>query len=291
MLAARALAGSEKAPTMIAVAIPVVAFGLPLLNVALAVSRRFLSGKPLFRGDRDHIHHKLLNRGLSQTDAVLVLYGVTACFALLSLVLLHDAAMIALVLTMIGIGVALGVQYLGYVEFSELQDALRRTAERKRVIANNVEVRRAVEALNSCTDFIRMCVILRNSLRSIGFDGFRLGRIPGETFSGTPFSPMQMTPDGGLQLFWDDAGNSESVWELRLELSADEHHPLGHFSLLRRGVDSPLLVDLNLLSCTFRSALSGAVFRSMNGHRTSIRRAPSGNGAAKVKVASAGSSD
>ena len=88
--------------------------------------------------------------------------------------LLHDAAMIALVLAVIGIGVALGVQYLGYVEFSELQDVWRRTAERKQVIANNVEVRRAVEALNHCADVQKLCAILRNSLHSIGFDGFRL---------------------------------------------------------------------------------------------------------------------
>jgi UDP-GlcNAc:undecaprenyl-phosphate/decaprenyl-phosphate GlcNAc-1-phosphate transferase len=291
MLAALALAGSEKAPTMIAVAIPVISFGLPILDVALAISRRFLSGKPLFRGDRDHIHHKLLKRGLSQRGAVLVLYGVTSCFALLSLILLHDAAMIALVLAVIGIGVALGVQYLGYVEFSELQDAVRRTAERKRVIANNVEVRRAVEALDSCTDFLRMCAILRDTLPAIGFDGFRLGRNLGEIFSGTPFSPMQRTTDGGLQWFWDAAGNGESVWELRLELNTESHDRLGYFSLLRKGVDNPLLVDFNLLSCAFRSALSGAVLRSMNGHRSSARRAVPGNGAASVKIASAGSSD
>ena len=291
MLAALALAGSEKAPTMIAVAIPVISFGLPILDVALAVSRRFLSGKPLFRGDRDHIHHKLLQRGLSQRGAVLVLYGVTSCFALLSLILLHDAAMIALVLAVIGIGVALGVQYLGYVEFSELQGALRRTAERKRAIANNVEVRRAVKALDSCTDFLRICAILRETLPAIGFDGFRLGRNLGEIFSGTPFSPMQRTADGGLQLFWDDAGNSESVWELRLELNTESYHRLGYFSLLRKGLESPLLVDFNLLSCAFRSALSGAVLRSMNGHQTSFRRAVPGNGGAAVKIVSAGSSD
>src|ERR1700684_1175150 len=80
LLAAFALAGSQKAPTMIAVAIPVLSFGFPILDVTLAVSRRFLSGKPLFLGDRDHIHHKLLKLGLSQRGAVLVLYAVTAAF-------------------------------------------------------------------------------------------------------------------------------------------------------------------------------------------------------------------
>ena len=291
MLAALALAGSEKAPTMIAVAIPVLAFGLPILDVALAVSRRFVSGKPLFRGDRDHIHHKLLNRGLSQRDAVLVLYGVTACFALLSLVLLHDAAMIALVLAMIGIGVVLGVQYLGYAELSELQDVWRRTAERKRVIANNVEVRRAMEALNHCADVQKLCAILQNSLHSIGFDGFRLERNLAERFGAAPLMPLQRTPGGELQLFWDEEGRNESTWELRLELNAKPHHRLGRFSLLRMRGDRPLLVDFNLLSCEFRMALSEAVLRAMNGHRASARRASPGNSAPAVEVASAGSSD
>jgi hypothetical protein len=148
-----------------------------------------------------------------------------------------------------------------------------------------------VEALNSCADFVMVCVILRNTLHSIGFDGFRLGRNLGEAFSGTPFSPMQRTADGELQLFWDDAGEGESIWELRLELNSDPHYPLGHFSLLRKDVDNPLLVDFNLLSCEFRSALSRAVLRSMNGHRASVRRATPGKSAAAAKVASASSSD
>ena len=220
-----------------------------------------------------------------------MLYGVTACFALLSLVLLHDAAMIALVLAMIGIGVVLGVQYLGYAELSELQDVWRRTAERKRVIANNVEVRRAMEALNHCADVQKLCAILQNSLHSIGFDGFRLERNLARDFGAAPLMPLQRTPGGELQLFWDEEGRNESIWELRLELNAKPHHRLGRFSLLRVRGDRPLLVDFNLLSCEFRLTLSEAVLRAMNGHRASVRRASPGNSAPAVEVASAGSSD
>jgi UDP-GlcNAc:undecaprenyl-phosphate GlcNAc-1-phosphate transferase len=291
MLAALALTGSDKAPTMIAVTIPVVAFGFPILDVALAVSRRFLSGKPLFRGDRDHIHHKLLQRGLTQRGAVLVLYGVTSCFALLSLVLLHDAAMIAVVLAVIGIGIVLGVQHLGYAEFSELQGVLRRTAERKRAIANNVEVRHAVEALNACKDFRLLCGILKNTLEAIGFDGFRLWSDLPETTSGAPLAMLERTAADSMQFHWDDAGDNESVWELRLDLYSGTHHRLGHISLLRQRFDNPLLVDLNLLSREFRMALSNALLRSVNGHASAALVPRPGTRAAAVKVASAASSD
>jgi UDP-GlcNAc:undecaprenyl-phosphate GlcNAc-1-phosphate transferase len=78
MLSALALQGAQKAPTIIAVAIPVVSFGLPILETALSVVRRFISGRPVFTADREHIHHKLLQRGLSHRQVVIVLYAVSA---------------------------------------------------------------------------------------------------------------------------------------------------------------------------------------------------------------------
>ena len=87
MLSALALQGAEKSPTIVAVAIPVVSFGLPILETVLSVLRRLISGRPLFTADREHIHHKLLGRGMSQRQVVIVLYAVSAIFALLSLFL------------------------------------------------------------------------------------------------------------------------------------------------------------------------------------------------------------
>ena len=59
MLSALALAGAQKTPTIVAVAIPVVSFGLPVLETVLSVVRRFLSGQPLFAADRGHIRGKM----------------------------------------------------------------------------------------------------------------------------------------------------------------------------------------------------------------------------------------
>src|SRR5436305_1412390 len=62
MLSALALAGAQKSSTIVAVAIPIVSFGLPILETLISVLRRFMSGQPVFAADRGHIHHKLLNR-------------------------------------------------------------------------------------------------------------------------------------------------------------------------------------------------------------------------------------
>src|SRR6476646_2965446 len=69
LLSAIALAGSQKSTTIVAIAIPVVAFGLPLVDLTVSVTRRFLSKRPLFQGDNDHIHHKLIKRGRAHRDA------------------------------------------------------------------------------------------------------------------------------------------------------------------------------------------------------------------------------
>ena len=264
MLSALALAGSQKAPTMVAVAIPVVSFGLPILDVTLAVVRRFLGGKPLFTGDNDHIHHKLLKRGLSQRTSVLILYGATAGFALLSLFLIHNAGMIALVLTVTGIGVWVGVQHLHYAEFAELQDLVRRTRRRRLVIAHNLEIRRASESLNSCSEFASICKVLKNALQPVGFDGFQLET---SITSGIPemfFAPLRRDADGGLQYCWCDAAVSDPAWELRLELVISSGYRTGYFSLFRMQVENALLVDVDLFNTDFRNALSNAVFRAIN---------------------------
>src|ERR1700694_1859752 len=63
MLSALALSGSQKSPTIVAVAIPVVSFGLPILETTLSVLRRLIGGRPVFTADREHIHTKPLQHG------------------------------------------------------------------------------------------------------------------------------------------------------------------------------------------------------------------------------------
>jgi UDP-GlcNAc:undecaprenyl-phosphate GlcNAc-1-phosphate transferase len=146
ILSAVSLAGMQKSTTLVAVAIPIVSCGLPLLDTFLSVVRRFLSGQPLFSADREHIHHKLLKRGFTHKQAVVVLYAVSAVLGLVSLLLLYPAgSSIGIVLTVVGVGIWFGVQHLGYHEFAELGRAAKRTVDQKQIIVNNLAIRRASE--------------------------------------------------------------------------------------------------------------------------------------------------
>ncbi len=263
MLSALALAGSQKAPIMVAVAIPIVCFGLPVLDVAIAVVRRFLSGKPLFKGDREHIHHRLLKRGFSQRDAVLILYGVSALLGLLSLALLHGGGAIAFVLVVLGVGVAVGIPQLRYQEFSEMYRVFERAASQKRIITNNLYIRRAVESLYSCEEMPELCRILVGALQPIGFDGFSLRLPPTAWLPQALPVPLRRDSNVELSCSWTMPGSLEADWELKLELVNSAGNKCGFFSVHKRLTGKPLLVDINLLGVDFHAALAGAVHRAI----------------------------
>ena len=262
VLSALALAGSQKAPTMVAVAIPVVSLGLPILDVSLAVARRFLGRRPLFSGDADHIHHKLLKRGFSQRDAVLILYAATAGFGFLSLVLLQERRVIALVLAVTGIGVLVGVQQLRYLEFAELLSIFQRVSHRRQILANHVAIRRATESLRSCTEFCSICKILQETLHPIGFDGIRLQKLGRNGFSASALHPLHYSSDGNLLYWWSEHEMCEPPWELRLELATSSQRRWGYVSLMRVCDCDALPLDVSVLAADFRMSLSNAVDRA-----------------------------
>lgn len=264
MLSALALAGVQKGSTIVAVAIPVVSFGLPVLETVLSVFRRFLSGEPLFTPDRGHIHHKLLQRGLSQHQVVFVLYVVSAVCGLLSLFLLNPSGpTVGIVLFVIFAGVWLGVQQLGYHEFGELSRVARRTVEQKRIIVNNLAIRRATEALSESTDLKSVEQALRTAFEGNDFDGFDL------QVESTSGSHIEDEHSGGPRLSWQrlngnhDHRNGDHrngpAWALTLDLHNTHGDRLGTFSLYRQCNGHPLLVDVNLLISGFNLALASAV--------------------------------
>src|SRR6202030_2685715 len=177
------LAGAQKAPTFVAVAIPVVSFGLPILEPLLSIMRRLISGRPIFTADREHIHHKLLQLGFSQRQVVIVLYAVSALFAMLSLFLLWPTgSSLGLVLAVVGTGIWIGIQRLGYPELGELARVAQRTFEQRQIVINNLAIRRATEELKVARDYEQVRRVLEAAFGSNDFDSFelKLELMPGE---------------------------------------------------------------------------------------------------------------
>jgi len=81
VLAAFSISTSSKGSTTVALVVPILALGLPILDTFLAIGRRVRKQRPIFSADQEHIHHKLLRAGLSHRQAVLTLYVVAAFLA------------------------------------------------------------------------------------------------------------------------------------------------------------------------------------------------------------------
>jgi UDP-GlcNAc:undecaprenyl-phosphate GlcNAc-1-phosphate transferase len=79
--------GLYKSYTAISLLVPILALGVPIADIGFAIVRRIRSHRPIYLPDRGHLHHRLLDRGLTQRQTVFLLYMVSALLGLGALVL------------------------------------------------------------------------------------------------------------------------------------------------------------------------------------------------------------
>ncbi len=80
------LQSSQKGSVGAIFLVVIIALGLPILDTAFAITRRGLRGMPLFRGDAEHIHHRLLDRGHSKRTVITMIYGISLTLSTAGLV-------------------------------------------------------------------------------------------------------------------------------------------------------------------------------------------------------------
>lgn len=268
LLSALALDGAQKAPTIVAVAIPIVSFGLPILETVLSVIRRLISGRPVFTADREHIHHKLLQHGMSHRQVVIILYGVSAIFAMLSLFLLWPTgSSLGLVLAVIGVGIWIGVQHLGYLEFGELARVAHRTLDQPQIFVNNLAIRRATEELKVARDFDQVRRILLAAFGSNDFDAFDLALdlLPGAIVLVRDEPSVRRVASA---FHWSKPGardlDGSAVWTITLDLLSSSNRHCGTLTIHRFYSSRNLQVDVNLLTSQFPVALADALDRTLS---------------------------
>ncbi len=78
LLAAISIEGAIKSAAAFAIAVPILALGIPIYDTLFAMIRRKINGKPIMQADKGHLHHRLLDMGLSQRQAVIIMYLISA---------------------------------------------------------------------------------------------------------------------------------------------------------------------------------------------------------------------
>jgi UDP-GlcNAc:undecaprenyl-phosphate GlcNAc-1-phosphate transferase len=120
VLATTSLAGSvqQKTSTAVSLLVPMVALGLPIFDTLFSMLRRFLEKRPLLSPDRGHIHHRLLELGLTQRRAVMVLYAASVALASCALLMsfggnwVNGSALVIATLVILGL-----MRVTGYFDY------------------------------------------------------------------------------------------------------------------------------------------------------------------------------
>ncbi|MCC9293670.1 MraY family glycosyltransferase [Clostridium sp. MT-14] len=86
LLAAISIEGAVKSAAAFSIAVPILALGIPIYDTLFAMVRRKINGKPIMQADRGHLHHRLLDMGLTQKQAVMIMYIISAVLGSFSIV-------------------------------------------------------------------------------------------------------------------------------------------------------------------------------------------------------------
>lgn len=130
LIAAISLLTKNKTETATALLIPLIALGVPIYDMALAIIRRWSARNPISVADRRHIHHRLLAHGFSQREAVTVLYGTSVVLCLAAVIVVYTRSQYsALILVLLALAMVLGTRVLRLVDITELRNRLRQDHE------------------------------------------------------------------------------------------------------------------------------------------------------------------
>ena len=141
LLAGLSLHSATKAPTAVAILVPVLALGVPVQDTLLVMAVRFFgrpSGKAtervlhIFRADRSHLHHLMQNLNLDRHRVVITTYGLVALFCAFSLVAaLYRNSEIGVTLVLVEFAVILGIRRLGLAQRARRGDVEETPAPEK----------------------------------------------------------------------------------------------------------------------------------------------------------------
>jgi UDP-GlcNAc:undecaprenyl-phosphate/decaprenyl-phosphate GlcNAc-1-phosphate transferase len=197
---------TQKSVTLLGITAPVMTLCIPLLDVLLAITRRWLRNQPVFSADRGHIHHRLLDRGLTTRQTVLLLYGFCGLCAVFSITqsLVNDIRLSALVVFAFVATAWMGVHYLGYTEFI-LAGRLLRAGEFQRSVMARLNLNLLESKLAAASTVEECCQAAIGLRRTFGFAGIRI--------------------HAGRQTYeeWDTGAAGPGYWLMQIPLTSTDY--------------------------------------------------------------------
>ena len=132
MLAIVSILGIAKTYTLAVIVLPVIVLGLPIFDVLFAIVRRIVKGKSIkavFKPDKGHLHHRLVEKGFTPKQAVLILYGLSASLGMFAIILFDSGIWKALSFLLLIIA-AIAMGYRNFIQEQEARPKIEGKVEK-----------------------------------------------------------------------------------------------------------------------------------------------------------------
>ena len=262
LVGALSLVGStRKAETAIALLIPIVALGLPILDTSMTIIRRWYKRFPISSPDRQHIHHILVSMGYSQRRVVMVLYSATLVLGGAALLITMGRSEITiLVLGALALIVFVSVRVLGGLRLEDLLERLTADQQRRRFsITAHVAVDRAAEGLRGALTIGGVWEVCSHAFRDLGLDvaTFQLHRDDG--MEGESMSWFN-------QGYWEQskAPLNDDCWTGQLRVHDGERFH-GLLEIGKKSGNAAMLSEIPETMDTLRNSMAEALTRILTG--------------------------
>lgn len=198
---------SQKGTVLAALIAPLFVLALPLLDTTLAIVRRGMQGLPIFRPDRRHIHHRLLESGVSQRKMVLGVYAFTAIFLVMGFLVFASKGL--WIPNLAGLGALMILLLAGQLNFTREWFAVGR------VLGNSLQVRQEIQYALAITHWLMLegarCPRLNSLWESLVFSARKLG-----------FNYVRLKLEDGERV-WQDTTAADPTLTRRAEVLSGQY--------------------------------------------------------------------
>ncbi len=194
MIASASVLCATKTETIVGLALPILALGIPIFDTLFAMLRRFLERRSLFAPDRSHFHHRLLALGFKQRHAVITAYVVTLLVTGLGMLMLFTRnTQTVIVFICILLLLILAFRIVGSVQLSETMAALKR----KYMIFS--QKKQEIESFENIELYFRQARIFEQWWQAVCFAADKMGFVRG-------LLPITKRDKSRHVLIWEKSG-------------------------------------------------------------------------------------
>ncbi len=203
------IGAAQKTSTTVSILVPMLALGVPIFDTLFSIVRRYIERKPIFSADRGHIHHRLLDMGLTHRRSVLILYGVTFMLTVAAIgVSLGRSWQVGVALTCASVVLVALVRFAGYFEYVQ-----------------RIRLRRGLAGASDTEQFRRAIPEVLRELAASTDENAVLGTFAGMAASGLVLD-VELAAMGGGEPFqrWSYPGEVDPAEVANVELPLGEVH-------------------------------------------------------------------